>query len=361
MKNAIIVISYKIGYGGERVDIIKEDGFRRQLRTGLSGGYLFFGEEDYLKAFSLKSARDTVCEDKSFEIFNDIRIDALDYNAQALLDALMPLPMMSERKIVTVSGLSIDSMKPSEIDDLCDVLSALPEYDYNILIISVPSGEIDEGNLPKRPSAILTKLAKHITPVRFEAVSPARLVSWLGKHFEHNGVSAPAAVCSFMIDYCGASMHTLAAECDKLSYYVLWNGRGEVSVDDVREVCCAEISADTFALANAILDGRYDAALDALSVMKFRRVQPVIILSEVSRVICDLVAVKSMADDGSSQSEIASALKMNEYKVKMYMAGAANKSADKLKRALALCSEADIALKLSPQGYTAIERLISSL
>ena len=170
------------------MDIIKEDGFRKLLKSGLCGGYLFFGEEDYLKAFSLKSARESLCEDETFAVFNDMKIDALDYSAAALLDALMPPPMMSEKKIVTVNGLSIDSLKPSEIDDLCDALATLEEYDYNVLIISVPSGEIDEGNLPKKPSAVLTKLCKYLTPVRFDAVTPARLVSWLGKHFAHNGV-----------------------------------------------------------------------------------------------------------------------------------------------------------------------------
>ena len=340
------------------MEIIKEDGFRKQLKSGLSGGYLFFGEEDYLKAFSLKAARDAVCEDKSFEIFNDMKIDALDYSAPALLDALMPFPMMAEKKVVTVNGLCIDSMKPSEIDDLCDVLETLSEYDYNVLIISVPAGEIDEGNLPKRPSAILTKLSKYLTPVRFEEISPSRLVSWIGKHFAHNGVKASAEVCSFMINYCGVSMFTLASETDKLSYYVLQDGRDEVSLDDVKKVSIAEISTDTFALANAILDGKYDVALDALSVMKFRRVDPIIILSEVSKVVCDLFAIKAMLDEGKSSYEIASALKMNEYRVKMYMSGASGKSLKRLKRALELCAEADSALKLSPQGYMAIERLI---
>ena len=38
------------------MDIIKEDAFRKQLKKGLSGAYLFFGDEDYLKNFSLKVA-----------------------------------------------------------------------------------------------------------------------------------------------------------------------------------------------------------------------------------------------------------------------------------------------------------------
>ena len=342
------------------MEILKEDGFRRLVKKGLSGGFLFFGEEDYLKAFSVKSAREALCEDETFAVFNDMKIDALDYSASALLDALMPLPMMSDKKIVTVNGISINSLKASEVDDLCDALAALDEYDYNVLIISVPANELDEGALPKKPSAILTRLAKYLTLVRFDAVSPARLVSWLSKHFAYNGVEASADVCSFMIKYCGASMFALASETDKLCYYVLSKGRHQVSVEDVKFICCAEISADTFALANSILDGRSDAALEALAVMKFRRIEPVIVLSEVTRVICDLVSVKSMLDEGKSTFEISSALKMNEYKVKMYASGAGGRSSSKLRRTLALCTEADLSMKLGG-GYAVLERLICSL
>jgi DNA polymerase III delta subunit len=343
------------------MDVIKEDIFRKQLKTGLNGGYLFFGEEDYLKNFSLRAAREAICADETFAVFNDVQLAPIDYTPSALLSALMPPPMMSEQKIVTVNGLAISAMKQSELDELYEVLSTLEDYDYNVLIISVPSGLIDEGNLPKRPSATFSELSKYLTPVRFDAVTGARLVSWVGKHFEHHGVRATPEVCSLLIERCGRSMFDLSSETEKLSYYALQNGRDFVSADDVVKVSSSVMDSDAYALANAIFDGRYSAAIDALSVMKFRRVEPVIILSEVSRVICDLVAVKSMVVDGCSQAEISSALKMNEYKVKMYMTGVANKNADKLKRALSLCSEADLALKLSPQGYTAIERLICAL
>lgn len=345
------------------MDIMKEDGFRRLIKNGeLSGGYLFFGEEDYLKSFSVRSAREAVCEDKSFEIFNDMKIDALDYTPSVLLEALMPFPMMAEKKIVTVNGLCICDMKASEVDELCDVLASLSEYDYNVLIISVPSGAFDEGNLPKKPSATLSKLAKFLTPVRFDAIPPARLAGWVAKHFEHNGVRASQEVCSYLIEHSGASMFTLSSEVDKISYYALWNGRNTVSREDVDNVACAEISADTFALANSILDGKSERALEVLSVMKFRRVEPVIILSEVSKVICDLISVKAMIEKGSSNSEIAAMFfKNSEYRARIYVSGAAGKSMEKLRRAVELCTEADISLKQSPQGYSAIERLICAL
>lgn len=331
------------------------------MKKGLSGGYLFFGDEDYMKAYSVNAARQSVCADQTFALFNDMRIDVMDYSAGALLDALMPLPMMSDSKIVTVNGLNVNALRPKELDDLCEVLEALAEYDYNVLIISVPATQIEEGNLPKYPSAILKRLGEYITPVHFETVAGARLVSWVGKHFGHNGVNAAPDVCAFLIDYAGKSMYTLSNETEKLAYYVLQNGRDTVTKEDVFNVSIAEISTDAFTLANAILDGRSEDAMNALGVMKFRRVEPVILLSEVSRVICDLMSVKSLAEAGCSVPEIASILKMNEYKTRIYAQGAAQKSVAKLKVAVNLCAEADIALKLSPQGYIAIEKLICSL
>jgi DNA polymerase III delta subunit len=268
---------------------------------------------------------------------------------------------MSDKKIITLSGLAISDMKPTELDDLYEVLATLAEYDYNVLIISVPAGLIDEGNLPKKPSAVFAELSKYLTPVKFDSVTGARLVSWVGKHFSHHGVTASAEICSLLIEKCGKSMFTLASETEKISYYVLQNGRSEVTRSDVDNVAISVIDSDAYALANAVLEGRYSDAIDALNVMKFNRVEPVIVLSEVSRVICDLVSIKSLQNDGIPVAQIASILKMNEYKAKLYAAAASGKSLDRLKRALLLCSEADLSLKLSPQGYTAIERLVCTL
>ena len=344
------------------MNFIKEDVFRKQMKKGLSGGYLFFGDEDYLKSFTLRSARESICPDETFALFNDIRIDALDYTPAALLDAIMPPPMMCEQKIVTVSGLNLDSMKAYELDALVEVLELLPQYDYNVLILSIPAGQLDVGSLPKAPSSLFNRLASILTPVFFEPIAGARLAAGVGKHFEHHGVSASPEVCSYLIQLCGRSMFTLSSEAEKLSYYVLQNGRSSVTRQDVDHVAIAEIAADTFALTNAILDGHSEEALHALNVMKFRRADPVIILGEITRAICDLIAVKALQVEGLPASEITSVLKFkNEYRTRLYMAATGSKSMRRLRRAVELCSEADLSLKQSGHGYIAIERLICSL
>lgn len=343
------------------MEIIKEDVFRKQLKKGLSGGYLFFGEEDYMKSFCLRLARETICTEETFAVFNDVRLSPLDYTEASLVNALMPPPMMSEQKIVTIDGLVIDGMRADELEGLCDALSVLSEYDYNVLIISVPNGGIDLGT-SKKPSAALTELSKHLTPVQFDSVSGARLTAWVGKHFEHHGVSASPAICNMLIDRCGKSMFTLSSEAEKVSYYVLAHGRSEVSAEDIENVSASIIEADAFALSNAITDGKYAEAIDALRVLKFHRIDSVIILSEVSRTVSDLLCIKLMQAEGASITDMARALKhASDYKTKLYARAAANKSVDKLRRAVLLCSEADATIKESTQDYGPIERLICHL
>ena len=348
------------------MQIIKEDAFRKELKKGLSGGYLFFGEEDYMKSYSVGAARKAVCGDETFALFNDMTIDVIDYSASALLDALMPMPMMTEQKIVVVNGLNLTALKAKEIDDLCEVLETLLEYNYNVLIISVPANMIEEGNLPKYPSAILKRLGEYLTPVQFEPITGAKLVSWVGKHFDHNGAEASPEVCSFLINYAGRSMYTLANETEKLSYYVLSNGRKKVTREDVLNVSVAELTTDAFTLTNALLDGRNEDAMNALAAMKFRRVEPIMLLSEVSKTVSDLVAVKALVDEGRTSAEIATLMstktqKMGEYRARLYAQSAAGKSWAKLREALDLCVEADLSMKLSQSGYGVIEKLVCSI
>ena len=344
------------------MEIIKEDVFRKQLKKGLFGAYLFFGEEDYLKSFSLNNARKSVCADPTFAIFNDIQIDPLDYSPEALVNALMTLPMMEEKKIVTINGLSISDMKPYELEALIEAVGTISEYDYNVLIISVPANLIDEGRLPKTPSKVLTSLSKVLTPVHFDAVSGVRLTEWVGKHFEHNGVTAPPAVCELLIEKCGKSMFSLSKETEKLAFYVLQNQRNTVTPEDVENVACSVMTSDAYALANSILDGKYDEALDALNVMKFKRIDPIIVFSEVWRVIYELFSIKLLAEEGLPSLEITRILKLkSDYKTKLYMQVASTKSRESFERAVRLCSEADVALKRYSQGYAAVERLMCYL
>ena len=343
------------------MELLKESDFRKEIKVNPRAGYLFFGDEDYLKSFAIRQAQELVCPDPTFAFFNVMKLDALSFTPAKLEEALMPMPMGEDRKLVIVTGLNFNTMRSNEIDELCEALSLLNEYDYNLLIISVAADCLDPGFLPKRPSSALTKLSEHLTPVIFDRCTPARLTAWVEKHFAHNGITATPQFCARMIDYCGRSMFRLANEIDKLSYYRRFHGMTDVTEADLQAVCTPVTEYDAFAFANALMEGRQDTALAILADYKFRRMDPLIILGDVIRVFCEMESVRAMLADGTGTKEISTVLKLHEFRVGLYQKSLRQTTEQRLRRAIDACIAADTSLKLSPQGYTALELLICSI
>lgn len=345
-------------------EILTDAAFRKKIEKDATGGYLFFGDEDYLKAHAIKAARAIACPDPSLAVFNDMTVDcsASDNFIDSLASAIAAAPMMAETKMVTMTGLSVNDLKPSEIDALASAAATIEEFDFNLLIISVPAGMLDEGYLPKRPSATLAKLCEHLTPVHFPKVAPAKLASWIVRHLEHNGVRAESGVPLAIIERCGGDMFTLSNEVDKLSFYALSQGRDSVSLADVPLVTCPNDEFDSFALSTAVAEGNSARALDVLALMKARKIEPVIVFSELARTLGDMLAVKMLLNARKNTAEIAAALKFkSEYQVRMIANRVRDVSVEYLRSAVESCSAADAALKLSPTGYVEIEKLICSL
>ena len=343
--------------------VMKEADFRKELKAPVTGGYLFFGEEDYMKAAAMKLARDSVTSaDPAMATFDDIRLDGLDFTPAALLDAMSIPPMGGERKVITVTGLNFSALRAADLDQLCEALAEIPDYPYNLVIFSASADTLDAGNLPKKPSELLTTLSEYLRPVYFERNTPARLAGWVQKHYLHHGVEASPALCHFTVEYCGRNMYTLASEIDKVAFFVLAKGRRELTEADVRTAATPAMEYDAFAFTNAIMERRRADALGILSDLKLRRVEPIYVLSEVSRVVCDLYAIRTMSDGGQTPPEISAALKMHEYRVGLYLRQARSTEPSLLQNAVAACADADRAIKRSStDGYGVIERLICSL
>ena len=339
--------------------IIKEADFRKQIKSDPAQGYFFFGEEDYMKKFALDAAIAAISPDPSFAFFNEIRFDATTYTPEALIDSFRPAPMMADRKLIIVSQLDIKSMRPHEIDALVRALEALGEYDYNTLIITVSADRFESGNLPKKPSATLQKLSEHLIPVQFEKNSPARLVSWVSKHFEHNGVNATPDICALLIDRCGRDMFNLAGEIDKLSFYVLSQGRDSVVARDVAYIAIPSAEYDSFALTNAIGARRKEDALGILKDMKRRKLEPIMIISEISGTINDMLKIAVLKADGLTQKEISTVTRIHEYRVGIMLKTLPDEHT--CRRMLTLAKQADLEIKSSLDGFTVLERLVCSI
>ena len=344
------------------MEIINEAEYRKRLKNGVCGAFVFFGAEDYLKSYAIGATRASVCPDESFACFNDITIDFPDFTPDALLRALEAPPMMADKKLVVLKSFNFNALKASETEALLNILKEFGADEINVLIISVVPDGIDAGVSAKKPSAFLKKIAELATAVRFEPSSAVKLGVWVSRHFEHNGIAVRDTVARFLVEYCGSDMMKLSSEIDKLSSYLRAQGRGEVTVEDIKFVAVPETDFDPFAFSNAAMGGNRAAALEALAVMKFRQVKPEYALAEIVGLYSNLYLVKLLKSNGATLDDISKILSLHSFKAELYANAVDKMTVAQLKRALELCLDADLGMKTyGKRNYEQIEKLICLL
>ena len=345
------------------MDIISNLEFSKKIKENIDCSYLFYGEEDYLKSHAVKSLKDAMGIDEALEIFNFVTLDVLDYTPDKLIDILSMPPMMAEKKLVVLSGLNIKKMtNKSDFSELLDALAHLDEFDYNVLVLTIPNGNITEEMPKKAPTGALKTLSERLQPVKFEAPTPQKLSLWVMRHFEHYGVKASQGDCTYLVDYCGKNMFTLANEIEKLALYSRCKNRDYLIREDIENICSAEMEYGAFEFSNAILEGRKGEALNILSVMKFKQVEPLMIMGELSGIFSDLLKIKIMLLAGKTNQQISSETGINIHKVGIYATSARRMELSRLQKIVSMTADTDLAMKFRfDSGYLNLEKLICSL
>ena len=340
--------------------IISVQELRDRIKMGLSGGYMFFGDEEYLKFHYLKDVRKSVLGETDDSFFNHRRVSALDFNVGKITEALITSSVgffSEEKTLCEIHELNFNERTESEIKALCTALeNADPEIIY---VIYVTADEFDPGLIPKSPSKLLLRLSEYLTPVNFQKESDIKLVKWTARHFAAEKLSYETGVCEMLVDRSGRDMFVLSNEIEKLAAYVKFHGEGYVKKEYVEKVCASNLEINAFDFSNAILEADTDKAYLILSDMEKRKEKPLHIFGAVSKVISDLYLVRVLADSGDNDKEISSKLKIHEYKVGIYRKSALRRSKTRLKKLLSLCAETDVRLKsTSLSDYAVLDKLV---
>lgn len=342
--------------------IISGDDFYKKLKKSavMEKAFLFFGDEDYMKLNVRKLMESTVCPDETFRDMNLFSFDSLNFSAETLADAFTAAPVFSEEKLVYVSGLDIDGMREAEFSQLISAIEGMAEYLGNVFVLDVRAENLTyEGRQEKTKR--FRRLCELLSPVRFDKYTTARLVPWCVRHFEAEGIACEPEVAKSLIGHSGEDMFVLSGEIKKLCSYINAHKESAVSTDLVKRICCAYEDFGAFDLANALLARDIPMALRILKVKKEEKEEPVILLSQVSAVIYDLISIKLMISAGLSGEEIMSALNKKAYPVKLYSEASAKYEVSYLERALNGVLEVDAKCKSGFSGYGAIETFVCSL
>jgi len=328
-----------------------------------SGVYILFGEEDYLKRFYVSKIREGILGDSPYALFNHAVFTAKSFTADAAMDALATPPVFDDKKLIELTEFNFSELKAAEVEAILDFLAEAAEYDYAVVVMNLADGALDYGTAKgaqiKKPSALFKKLDKVAKMAYLPRASHRDLVVWAGKHFAKDKIRAEDAILSLLVTQTGGDMMTLIGEIEKLCAYLHTNGRDTLTKEDVAYICCTTKELEPFALSNAVLAGKTDEAMEILHLMEQKHIRPAIAFAGIYSTYIDLYRVKAALEGGMFVPDIAKALKMNEYRAKIYAAAAKNSSMKKISHVLCLCRDADLKIKSETTNYDRLKALIA--
>ena len=315
---------------------------KAKLKSGeLGGWYIFSGEEDYLKKYYLSSIRNQLLPpDDPFEIFNHASFDGAEPDFGAMKEAIKSPPMMAEYKLVEWRFAPLDNLKELEKNLLCELCSLKEECPYTVFAIMTTADGFDTGT-DKKPRPLAKKLSEAFDIVDFGKSTEAQLISWLGRHFYAEGIRVDQMTLSAMLFRCGRSMEVLSLEVKKLSGYAKANGMDSIDVATVNEVTSSTPECDAFALSGAIIERNTEKAFFALSDLKSRRVEPLVIVSMLERTYSELLNIALLCEDGKSPQDIEKLMRMHRYRVTLYIKAAKQAGKERLLQALSTLQRID--------------------
>ncbi len=328
-------------------------------KKSLSGGYLFFDDEEYMKRHCVMLAKKSFGEGGMGEL-SLVKIDCEDDREwlETFRDSAETSPLFSEEKIIYIQDFD---PKASDNEEFYGALSQALSSEGLLVIFSVKNGSFDPGRLPKSPSPLLKRMGEHLTPVRFERESPARLNTWVGKKFASEGIICDAINARAMVEYVSPDMSALASECEKLTCYIKSRGENKVTEEYIYKVCVPMKPEGEFALSNALIEGDYVRCMELVTSMRRRKERPEMIFTQISSYVNNMYIVKVFTDGGCTKSETAAKTGIHEFRVGMYKSAIDKRgiSAKRLGQLLEKCNTADRKIKTtSLDSYTVLENLV---
>lgn len=214
----------------------------------LSGAYLLYGPEDFVKNSAVSAAQNMI--DEHVRIFNISTLT--DPSIEAIIEACETLPLFSEKKIVISYGLQ----NIAEPDSLLKYIDNIPESSILLIVVR---GEVQER------SKILKTFRNMNHDVNFSELSQAEAIKWCMNYAVKNGVALDRNTASLVVGLVGVDMTTVSNEMKKLVDLV---GEGGVIASDVVSKCTiSNVEVRIFEMLDCFLNKKIHDGMKSLRLL----------------------------------------------------------------------------------------------
>ena len=319
--------------------------------------YLFYGQEEYLKRNYTDYIEINLLTEE-LKLLNKVVLEGKTSPA-AIIDNCETLPVFSERKMIIVknSGLFKGKKKAEEPgkkgkteDELAKFLQSVPEHACLIFI---------ESEIDKRIKYV-DLIKKHGLIVEFDYRKPEELANWVIKRIHTGNHEIDYNTAAQLVEYCEQGMDDIDNEINKLCAYA--GDRQKITIADIKKVCTKSVKSRIFDLTDAIAAKQCAKALSLLNDMVVLKEPMPKVMFMIARQFRQLLQVKLLSQEGATQAEITSRLKLSPFISGKILKQAQRFSLEKLETAISTGLELDLAIKTGKlEDRAAVELMIISM
>lgn len=296
------------------------------------GCYLLLSEDSYYKHQYIQKQKEEILTD-GMEMMN--LYETADLNLDNLEDALQTLPFMAEKKLVIVRSSGIFKGKEEEIEKLLKMLNNLPEY-VELLF--------DEKEADKRGR--LFKKFKNkddkFKLMEFPFPGEIAVIELLEKRAQTSRISLSKNVITYFVRHMPQSMDYIFKEWEKIECFGKSKALQEKDIDDI---CVFSLDVQVFNLIKKITSKQAELSLEIYKVMMEQKESPYSVLSLIARQYRLMIQTKCLVEQGTSNSEIASRLKIPPFVVGEIKKEASKFTHYQLEKILDSCTQTDKDIK----------------
>ena len=312
--------------------------FYQALKAGdIAPVYLFTGPEALVKREALEALRARLLP-PGLEALNDTTLEGV--TAQQITDACETMPMMCDRRIVTVrdwAPLLPGKAKNEEAE--ADWMGKWLENPPASCALVFYMREDPDGR-----KKMATLLKKKAVVVDFQPLSDAELSKWCAKRLKPHGKRISRAALNTLTYMAGQDLTRLSGEVDKLAAY-LGEDREEITEADVQAIVPASLEYNIFELLSSLLSGDMKKGQQTVNSLLQGGQTTMGILAMLTRQVRQLAHMKSALDAGTPVAVVQQQLGMHPYAAKQTARQCAKLSAEWLTELYEKCVDYDYSVK----------------
>ena len=301
--------------------------------------YLLYGNEPFLLMETYERLVNAALGPEERE-WNLAVYDCEETPVEAALAEAETAPFFGERRVILVKNpYFFTAEKDKEVEhDLAKLENYLrAPAPFSIVVFFAPYEKLDERKK-------MTKLAKEQSEVVIAApLAEAELRAWVRRRIESQGAQASDEAIDVLLRRAGTQLSALANEIDKLALFA--GSGGTIEAAAVERLVARTPEENVFVLVEQVAKRDIPGALQTFYDLLEHSEEPIKILALLAGHFRLLAQVKWLAQTGYGQTQIASALKVHPFRVKLALAQAARFSDAELTEAITELAAADYDVK----------------